>query len=353
MSKDVVVVVSLEDKVSSANTLEILLISTAGVKAKKTYTSLEDIKTDWTEASDVYKKAAAMFDQGDATPTPASLIRKLTIVGFAEPESPEALVAAIKEYQETDNDWYLFLTDKSEDAYINALGKFAEDSEPSEAELTAGEEDHRKIYFAQTTNKAYAVKTARTAVMYAEDLEEHAEAAWIGAVGPWYPQSVTWKFKLPSGLSVPTLTESEITALEDNNVNFVTNEYKKNYIKNGTCMDGEWIDAVLGADWIALTMRKKLYDIFMNNANIPYTDAGFTIVAAGVFETLDEATGYSIIAENPESGAGIYNVTVPKRSEATDEQASARQMPNIEWEAQLGGAVHGIKVSGVLKASLS
>jgi len=353
MSKDVVVVVSLEDKVSSADTLEILLISTTGVKAAKTYTSLENIKTDWTETSDIYKKAAAMFDQGSATPTPASLIRKVTTVGFAAPESPADLVTAIKEFQETSNDWYLFLTDKSDDAYINALGAFAEDSKPSEAELTAGEEDHRKIYFAQTTNKAYAVKTSRTAVIYTEDLEEHADAAWIGAVGPWYPQCVTWKFKLPSGLSVPTLTESEITALETANVNFVTNEYKKNYIKNGTCMDGEWIDAVLGADWIALTMREKLYDIFTSNANISYTDAGFAIVAAGVFETLDEATGYSIIAENPESGAGIYNVTIPKRSEATDKQASARQMPDIELEAQLGGAVHGTKISGVLKTSLS
>ncbi|WP_313152069.1 DUF3383 family protein [Lacrimispora sp.] len=353
MSKDIVVVVSLEDRTSAADALDILLVSTAGVKPAKTYTSLADIEKDWTKASDIYLKAAAMFYQGKAIPTPASLIRKVTTVGFATPESPEALVAALVAFQQINNDWYLFLTDKSDDAYVKALGKFAEESEPSEAELTAGLEDHRKLYFAQTTNKAYASKNARTIVIYTEDLEEQADAAWVGAVGPWYPQSVTWKFKLPAGLSAPTLSESEIIALETNNMNYVTSEYKKNYIKNGTCMDGEWIDAVIGADWIALTMRSKLYDIFMSNANIPYTDAGFAVVAAGIFETLNEAAGYSIIAENPESGAGIYMVSVPKRSEASEEQASARVMPDIKWEAQLGGAVHGVKVSGILKATLS
>lgn len=353
MSKDVVVAVSLEARIRAVDALDILLISTAGAKPAKTYTSLEDIEKEWTKTSDIYLKAAALFNQGKAIPTPASLIRKVTTVGFASPETPAALVTALKAYQQINNDWYIFMTDKSDDAYVKALGKFAEESEPSKAELTAGVEDHRKLYFAQTTNKAYASKNARTVVVYTEDLKEQADAAWVGAVGPWYPQSVTWKFKLPAGLSAPVLTESEITGLEINNVNYVTNEYKKNYIKNGTCMNGEWIDAVIGADWITLTMRSKLYDIFMSNANIPYTDAGFAVVAAGVFETLNEATGYSIIAENPESGAGIYTVSVPKRSGASDAQASARIMPDIKWEAQLGGAVHGVKVSGILKATLS
>lgn len=353
MSKDVVVVVSLEELQESIDSLDILMISTAGEKAAKTYTDLEDIKTDWTESSTMYKKAAALFDQGKAKPTPASLIRKVTIVGFAEPESAEALVTAIETYQETDNDWYLFMTDQSDSEYLEALGQFAADSEPTEAELTAGEEDHRKLYVAQTDDKTYAVKTARTVVIYTENLEDHADAAWVGAVGPWYPQAVTWKFKMPVGISVPTLSNSEITALENNNVNFVTNEYKKNYIKNGTCMDGRWIDEILGGDWIARTMREKLYDIFMSNPVIQYTDAGFTTVASGVFETLDEATDHGIIATNQESGAGIYSVVVPKRANATEEQVQSRQMPDITWEAQLGGAVHGVKVKGILRATLS
>lgn len=352
MSKDVVVVVNVESVPESLDSLDILLISTAGKKDAKSYTDLEAIKKDWTESSTMYKKAAAMWNQGNAKPAPEKLIRKATIVGFAEPESATELVTAIKAYQEIDNDWYIFLTDQTDDDYLDALGEFAEASEPTEGELTTGTEDHRKFYIAQTGSKTYSTSHARTAIIYTEDTDEHADAAWLGAVGPWYPQSVTWKFKLPAGLSVPVLTNSEITVLEEKNVNFVTNEYKKNYIKHGACMDGEWIDVVLGRDWIARTMREKLYDIFMNNPKIDYDDAGFTKVAEGVFNTLDEATKYAIIAMNGETQAGIYTVDVPKRAEATDEQAAARQMPDIKWEAQLAGAVHGIKVKGTLKVTL-
>ena len=314
MSKDVVVVVTLESVDTTADSLDILLISTEGAKDVKKYTTLEDIETDWTKNSVIYKQAAAMMGQGKASPTPASLIQKIKTVGLDTPESPEAFVEAIKEFQEMDNDWYMFLTDQTGDEYIAALGAFAEDSEPSEAELTAGVEDHRKFYFAHTTNKKLTVASRRTAIIYTDEstAEEYPDAAWIGAVGPWYPDSVTWKFKMPVGVSVPSLRTGEINTLEENHVNFVTNEYKKNYIKNGCCADGEWIDAILGGDWIAKTMREKLYDIFMTNPTIPYTDAGFTIVAAGVFETLDEAADHGIIAVNPESNACVYNVSVPK-----------------------------------------
>lgn len=353
MSKDVVVSVSLEQVDTAVDSLDILLISTKGAKDAKLYTTLEVLKADWGEDTTIYQQAAAMFGQGKAKPTPASLIKKVKVVGFGAPESAQGLVDAIKEFQEADNDWYIFLTDQTEGAYITALAKFAEDSEPSEAELSAGVEDHRKFYFAQTSDKEYSGKARRSAVLYTENLGEQAEAAWVGAVGPWYPQSVTWKFKMPVGISVPALKTSEINTLEENHINYVTNEYKKNYIKNGCCLDGEWIDAILGGDWIAMTMREKLYRIFMENPNIPYTDAGFTLIASGVFETLDEATEYDIIARNPESNAGIYQVSVPRRAEVSDAQAASRRMPDIEWEAQLGGAVHEVKVKGLLKVSLS
>ena len=56
-SKDVVVVVKLEEVDTSVASLDILLISTAGAKDVKTYTDPEDIAKDYTAESAVYKKA--------------------------------------------------------------------------------------------------------------------------------------------------------------------------------------------------------------------------------------------------------------------------------------------------------
>ena len=53
--------------------------------------------------------------------------------------APDALIEAIKKFQEdVDNDWYFFMTDRDEPEFVKALAKFAEASEPTEAELGVG-----------------------------------------------------------------------------------------------------------------------------------------------------------------------------------------------------------------------
>lgn len=274
--------------------------------------------------------------------------------GRADVTKAEKLVAAIEALRDQDDDFYMTLTDVTDPACVKALCAWAESTEPTEAALGAGVEDHRKFYFGQTTDKGYVNEHGRSAVIYSDAPEtEWADAAWVGCVGPFWPESVTWKWKVPDGISVPNLRDSERDTLEENRVNFMTAEYKHEYIKNGICGDGNFIDNVLGADYITYQMRENLYNIFLANPKIGYTDEGFAIVASGVFSALNRAVDLHIIAKDPESGAGVYSVVVPKRAQATDEQAANRQMPNIEWEAQLEGAVHSVKVRGVLSVTLN
>ena len=278
----------------------------------------------------------------------------------------DSLVEAIKQFQaDEDNDWYYLMTDKDDDEYVKALAKFAEASEPTEAELGAGVEDHRKFYMGQTANKKFVCLTARAAVIYTdpEYIAEEPDASYTGNVGPFYPNSVTWKFKRPQDgnaptsagvklISLPKLKDSERNELAENHVNYLTEEYKRQYVKEGVCLNGEFIDTVLGGDWIAKRMRNLLYDILLSNATIQYSDAGFGLVATAVLQALAEATDLGIIARDAESKAGIFVVTIPKYSESTEEQRRNRVMPDITWEALLAGAVHQVKSKGVLRASL-
>ncbi len=364
MPKDVVVVVNIDAKPKSSEALDILLISTAGEVPIAIYRSLDEVKVAYPDVGGqpqrIYNKCAALFNQGKTT-LADRLIRKVKIVGFApltgdtDSEKAADLLSKIETLQETNNDWYIFLTDHDEDDIVQTLAQFAEDSEPSEAELGAGVEDHRKIYFGQTDNKDIAGAYRRSIIIYSDEqhLDEEADAAYLGNVGPFYPVSVSWKFKTPEGITMPDLTNAQRDALEEANINFLTEEYKRQYVKNGTCWDGEFVDVQLGADYIAYYMREELYNIFQENAKVPYTDEGFSLVAAGVFAALNRAVDLGIVAVDPESEAGVYTVNVPKRSEATEEQARSRVMPDITWEALLEGAVHSVKVEGTLRASLS
>lgn len=360
MPNDVIVVVDIDAKPKGTETLDILLLSTEGKKDMKTYRDLAVINTDY-PGKKVAAMAAALFNQGKTT-LATTLIRKVRIAGIEAPSGDTdkakatALVSAVETLREKDDDWYILLTDQTGPEAVEALAAWAEGTEPTEAELGAGVEDHRKLYFGQTNKKEGNPSNARAIVIYADESKlqtEWADAAYLGNVGPFYPESVTWKFKRPQGISVPDLTSAERDALAEQYVNFLTVEYKREYVKNGSCLNGEFIDVQIGADYIAKTMRDNLYDIFMENAKIGYTDEGFALVADGVYKALNRAVDLGIIALDPESKQGVYTVVVPKRSEATDEQARSRQMPDIAWEALLEGAVHSVKVKGVLRATLS
>lgn len=365
MAKDVIVVVNLDSKPKGTESLDILLLSTAGAKDPKIYRSLDEVAVDYPNSGTtqkIYRKVSALFDQGQTTQAD-TLIRKVKIAGVATPtgeddaEKAANLVEAIETLRQTDDDWYILLTDQDGDDYVKALCAWAEGTEPTEAELGAGAEDYRKFYCGQSDNPELAdVISNRRCYVFCTDtdkLNEEADAAYLGNVGPFYPKSVTWKFKIPQGVTLPSFTQAQRDALEEGNFNFLTEEYKHQYVKNGTCCDGEFIDVQLGADWIAKDMRERLYQVLLTNSKVPYTDDGFGLVANAVFQTLNQATSLGIIASDPDTGSGVYSVVVPTRAEATDDQARARQMPDITWEAQLEGAVHSVKVTGTLRATLT
>lgn len=370
-----VIDVTTASKLTDAADIVALLNGTSFTKGGKTYTGVFDMTSKVTftatedgatdsipEMVEVYTDEKMSEKVADFTPAVEFVNGKDSVT------APDNLIRAIQQFQEDeDNDWYYLMTDRDEDDYVMALAKFAEASEPTEAELGVGVEDHRKFYMGQTTNKNFVCSTARAAVIYTapEFISEEPDASYTGNVGPFYPKNVTWKFKRPQDgnaatsagsklISLPKLTDGERVQLKENHVNYLTEEYKRQYVKEGVCLNGEFIDVVLGGDWIAKRMRDLLYDILLNNANIDYTDSGFALIATAVSQALSEAADvdHNIIARDQESKAGIFTVNIPTYAESTDEQRRNRVMPDITWEALLSGAVHQVKTKGVLSVSL-
>lgn len=364
--------VTTNQEITNANQLATLLSSVNFTKGGKTYTASTSgttvtfTSTEEGEQDSIPKKLDIYEDSKNKKRFELNGLIAKFVNGMNSLTAAESLIHTIKQFQkDVDNDWYYLMTDRDEDEYVTALAKFAEASEPTEAELGVGVEDHRKFYMGQTSNKNFFSETARAAVIYMDEehLNEEADASYTGNVGPFYPKSVTWKFKKPqdgnapegSGtklITLPNLTDAEREQLLDNHVNFLTEEYKRQYVKDGTCLNGEFIDVVLGGDWIAKRMRDLLYDILLTNANINYDDAGFGLISTAVLQALNEAVDLNIIAKDQESKKGIFVVTVPKYADSTEDQRRSRRMPDIVWEALLAGAIHQVKTKGVLKASL-
>lgn len=85
-------------------------------------------------------------------------------VGKADTTKAENLIAAIEDLRDHNDDWYFILTDVTDPVCVTALCKWAESTEPTEAALGAGVEDHRKFYFGQTNDKEYVNEYGRSVV---------------------------------------------------------------------------------------------------------------------------------------------------------------------------------------------
>jgi hypothetical protein len=277
----------------------------------RTYYNLDEVEADFGGDSTVYRKCSALFDQGKTTLSDM-LIGKVRIAGIPEPggstprDQAEGIANMIEGLREANDDWYFLLTTKDGDELNATLAAWAESTEPTRAEQYADVEDHRKIYVFQTSNKALGISNRRAIAVYTNDLAQHADAALVGNVGPFYPRSVTWKFKRPQGLTVPPLTRVEKDALAAASVNYMTREYKRDYIKEGVMCNGDFIDNQLATDWIALHIRENIYDLKLKMPKVPYSDEGFTLIAGCVFSALDEAASLDMLSRDLSTGAGIY-----------------------------------------------
>ena len=107
-----------------------------------TYTSTtRTAVSGYAESISLYKDADCFEDMGLSGAVVS------VSVGKADTTKAENLIAAIEDLRDHNDDWYFILTDVTDPVCVTALCKWAESTEPTEAALGAGVEDHRKFYF--------------------------------------------------------------------------------------------------------------------------------------------------------------------------------------------------------------
>ena len=127
-----------------------------------TYTSTtRTAVSGYAESISLYKDADCFEDMGLSGAVVS------VSVGKADTTKAENLIAAIEDLRDHNDDWYFILTDVTDPACVTALCKWAESTEPTEAALGAGVEDHRKFYFGQTNDKEYVNEYGRSVATHA------------------------------------------------------------------------------------------------------------------------------------------------------------------------------------------
>lgn len=303
----------------------------------RSYGSLKELEDDgWASTDAVYKMANAIFAQNPSV--------SRVVVGRAD--SGDATVAAsLAAIQAEDNSWYGLVVDQ-------AMIDKAED-------IAAWVEANKRLAFYWTTdeNVPDATKNSDIAsVLKGKSYDrsvtiwhptptagaDYPDAAWMGEGFPYNPGSSTWAYKTLSGITADKVSGTQETALQNKNCNYYSEVGGVNITQEGKVASGEWIDIIIGTDWIEARLREAVYGALVNNRKIPYDDSGITIIEGLVKSVLSQAASAGILQ------ADSIEVTVPKYKDVPQADKLARKLTDIKFTALYQGAIHRTTINGTI-----
>lgn len=171
---------------------------------------------------------------------------------------------------------------------------------------------------------------------------ENAVAAYVAKLFAYQPGSANWNYKSLDGITTDALTPQQATNLDTAKVGYYVKISGAPVTQGGKTGAGEWIDIIVGTDWITARIREEIYALLLNNPKLPMSDAGIQSVQVAIKSVLERAAEMGILQKE-----GI-DVTVPKYADLSASDKSARRVTGITFSAIYEGAINAIGISGTI-----
>lgn len=182
----------------------------------------------------------------------------------------------------------------------------------------------------------------RTLFQYTDELAEHPDAAVLGFALAHEPGSITLCNKTLQGVSSDVLTDSEQGYLDGKNGNYYISLAGAGRERVGRMVNGQWLDVVMGVDWIVSDMTLNIFNLLAMQDKVPFTDAGIDLVVAQVRLTLQKAVAQGILAS--------FTITAPKAADFSAAEKQSRVLTGVEFTGVLAGAIQKTIIRGVVTA---
>lgn len=304
----------------------------AGAERVRSYTSIEGVIADFTIGDPEIDLAQAAFGQ-EIKPEKI----KIGTLKVADSGSyPVALSAIV----DSDDDFYGIAIQSETEANINAVAAW------TEARI--------KLFFALTRDAGVLAGTAgnvmddlntagydRTAPFYSGAASTmKLQAAIAGGQLPKQPGSITYKFKSAKGVSFDKLTATQIQNIENEKGNYYTEVAGVSILQQGTVSSGEFIDIIIGADWLTARLQETIYQQLVNLDKVPFTNQGIALIENLMRQVLQQAVNVQFLSS--------FTITVPDVASISLLDKGNRFLPDMEFEGVLAGAVHKVAIRGRL-----
>lgn len=316
-----------------------LILSPNGAHPYTEYESLAEVAADFAAGDDGYEDESPEHAMARAIFAQTPRVPKLAIAGVAYQSGVDpvtVLTDALDTLVETHNDWYFLLCPEQGDAEAAAVSEWTDDK--------------RKLYFVATDNFDLAgeLDSDRTVVIYHDQPGSYPDAAWVGRCAPENPGSITWKFKALTGIEASDITPAQLIALHDDGGNSYVAKMGRLQTSEGLTTSGEYIDVIRGADWLESRIATRVQRLLTTAPKVPYDNRGIAQVLAELEAALQEAVAANVIAVD-NAGNGLWTTSAPDRADVPAESRARRILPDVRFTATLAGAVHEVRIDGVLQ----
>lgn len=186
---------------------------------------------------------------------------------------------------------------------------------------------------------------SKTAVVFTKTVTEsgapdnHIDAGILGLQLTKVPGSSTFKFRNLVGVVNDSYTTAERNHLRDINVNFFESQNGRNIFKEGTVAVGEFIDIIIGMDYLNVRIMENATQMLMSAEKIGFDELG--LVEANI-----NGTGFQHGELTRLLVAGSFQTILPTNLDPND--LMARKLKGVKYRGKLAGAVHFIYVEGIL-----
>jgi hypothetical protein len=252
-------------------------------------------------------------------------------------------LASIRTNVDGNDEWYCALIDSSGEAEITAMAAAIEPL----LKIFLGSSFDADVITAVDTDLfsvLQALNYARTALVWNETPDEGPECAWAGRSLPFDPGSITWNLLSNiSGIAASELTPSELTYLAGKNGNRFVEIAGQTVPQEGKMIGGEWIDVTRGIDFCQARLEENIFGRLVNLPKISFTDLGIAVIEAEVAGVMSLCVGQGIFTADP-----APTVTVPLAADVDANDRANRLLPDVNFSAQLAGAIHQVEVNGVV-----
>jgi len=313
------------------NTVAILTEHARFVEDFKVYTTLAEMSDDGFVVGDAaYKYASSIFSQNPRAPQ--------VVVG--KKATLDSYVQAIQDLEAAFNQWLFLITDAESDVDHTAIAAYIETTEKFYVIHTADADALTTTVELGAALKALGYE--RTFGIYSSNADIGVPAAgWLGRFAPQQLGSAIWIYKPIIGIIPDSLTSTQLTNLKNKNLNcYTVVEGSPVVFGENKVFGGEYIDVMLGVQWIITRMRERVWGTLLNSRKVSFDTAGIAKIESDIRSVLAEATDLGILAAD---FAPV--ITVPNALSLTSAQRNTRILTGVTFEARLAGAIQ--KVDGI------